>query len=84
MLLRDQELYGLQLVAASRGRLKRGTVYVTLGRMEDKGFITAREEAPPPDEGGLPRRVYRVTAFGRAVYDAWNAAAAHMALRFAR
>ena len=25
--------------------------YVTLGRMEDKGFITSREEAPPADEG---------------------------------
>ena len=25
--------YGLQLVEGSRGRLKRGTVYVTLGRM---------------------------------------------------
>jgi len=37
-LLRHQELYGLQFVAASRGRLKRGTVYVTLGRMEEKGY----------------------------------------------
>jgi DNA-binding PadR family transcriptional regulator len=37
-LLRHQELYGLQLVAASRGRLKRGTVYVTLRRMEEKGY----------------------------------------------
>ena len=84
LLLRDDELYGLQLVAASRGRLKRGTVYVTLGRMEDKGLITSREEAPPPDEGGLPRRVYRATALGRHVYEAWNMAAAHMALRYAR
>jgi PadR family transcriptional regulator, regulatory protein PadR len=84
LLLRDTELYGLQLVAASRGRLKRGTVYVTLGRMEDKGFITSREEAPPADEGGLPRRVYRATALGRHVYEAWTMAAAHMALRYAR
>jgi PadR family transcriptional regulator, regulatory protein PadR len=84
LLLRDTELYGLQLVASSRGRLKRGTVYVTLGRMEDKGFITSREVAPPPDEGGLPRRIYRATALGRHVYEAWNMAAAHMALRYAR
>ena len=56
LLIRDTELYGLQMVAGSRGRLKRGTVYVTLGRMEDKGFITSREVAPPADEGGLPRR----------------------------
>jgi DNA-binding PadR family transcriptional regulator len=72
-------------VAASRNRLKRGTVYVTLGRMEDKGFITSREEAPPPDEGGLPRRLYHATPLGRAVYEAWNAAAIHLAaIRFAR
>src|SRR5579871_2455399 len=34
----ESELYGLQLVALSKRRLKRGTVYVTLGRMEEKGF----------------------------------------------
>ena len=84
LLVRDGELYGLQMVAASKRSLKRGTVYVTLGRMEDKGFITSREEAPPADAGGLPRRVYRVTALGRHVHEAWNAAAAHLAaLRFA-
>ena len=84
LLLRGTELYGLQLVAASRGRLKRGTVYVTLGRMEDKGFIASREAAPPADEGGLPRRLYRATPLGRHVFEAWNVAAAHMAVRFAR
>lgn len=76
-------MYGLQLVAASRGRLKRGTVYVTLGRMEDKGYITSRLEDPPPEAGGMPRRVYEVTALGRRVAAAWAAAAAHLAPRFA-
>ena len=37
LLVGDDDMYGLQLVAASRRRLKRGTVYVTLGRMEEKG-----------------------------------------------
>jgi DNA-binding PadR family transcriptional regulator len=31
--------YGLDLVASSRGKPKRGSVYVTLGRMEQKGFV---------------------------------------------
>ena len=84
LLLRDEELYGLQLVAASRGRLKRGTVYVTLGRMEDKGFITSREEAPPPDEGGPPRREYPATPLARHAYAARNMAAATTAPRYAR
>lgn len=49
--------YGLELVNASRGRLKRGGIYVTLGRMEEKGLV--RSSA---GEGG--RREYRPTALG--------------------
>jgi len=74
-LLRDQELYGLQLVAASRRRLKRGTVYVTLGRMEEKGYITSTLEAAPAGTGGMPRRVYAATALGRRMFAAWTSGA---------
>ena len=66
-------LYGLELVDDSRGRLKRGTVYVTLGRMEDKGLITSRTEDPPEGAGGLPRRLYRPTAQGLRIFKAWSA-----------
>jgi PadR family transcriptional regulator len=71
LLMRDAELYGLELVAASKGRLKRGTVYVTLGRMEEKGYISSRLEDAPADQGGLPRRIYEPTAFGRRVIKAY-------------
>jgi PadR family transcriptional regulator PadR len=80
----DEAMYGLQLVAASRRRLKRGTIYVTLGRMEDKGFISSRLEAAPADAGGLPRRLYEPTALGRRVLAAWTAAAQHFSPRFAQ
>lgn len=73
LLVRHDELYGLQLVSASNGRLKRGTVYVTLGRMEDKGYITFRVEDAPADIGGLPRRMYRASALGRRLLGAWSA-----------
>jgi DNA-binding PadR family transcriptional regulator len=76
LLVRDHEMYGLQLVAASRRRLKRGTVYVTLGRMEDKGYITSRLEDPPAEAGGLPRRLYQPTPLGRRVLSTWTYAAA--------
>ena len=72
LLIRGAELYGLELVAASKGRLKRGTVYVTLGRMEDKGFISSRLEDAPADQGGLPRRIYEPTTFGRRVMKAYT------------
>ena len=84
LLLRDKEMYGLQLVAASRKRLKRGTVYVTLGRMEDKGYIVSRLEPAPLDAGGLPRRVYEATAFGRRVLAAWRHMARQLVPEIAR
>jgi DNA-binding PadR family transcriptional regulator len=75
LLVRHKELYGLQLVNGSRGRLKRGTVYVTLGRMEDKGYITSKLDAAPPGAGGLPRRIYAPTALGRRMLIAWTSGA---------
>jgi len=78
------ELYGLQLVANSRRRLKRGTVYVTLGRMEDKGYITSRLEDAPPEMGGMPRRLYEATPLGRRVLAAWSAATTHLMPEFAK
>lgn len=70
-LLGTGEMYGLELVTASDGTLKRGTVYVTLGRMEEKGYVRSRLEDAPPAAGGLPRRIYEPTAFGRQVASAW-------------
>jgi PadR family transcriptional regulator PadR len=71
LLVEAREMYGLELVAASKGRLKRGTVYVTLGRMEEKGYVQSRLEAAPAEAGGLPRRIYEPTPLGRRVLDAW-------------
>src|SRR5688572_24275471 len=76
--------YGLQLVAASRGRLKRGTIYVTLGRMEDKGYITSTLDDPPPGAGGLPRRIYEPTPLGRRMLSAWTSGAKQLVPEFAR
>jgi PadR family transcriptional regulator, regulatory protein PadR len=59
-------LYGLQIVERSNGAIKRGSVYVLLGRLEEKGFIdvTRTQEANHP---GLPRPHYRLNAAGARV-----------------
>jgi DNA-binding PadR family transcriptional regulator len=49
--------YGLEMVESSRGVLKRGGVYVTLGRMEEKGLVRSAV-------GEAGRRLYRPTALG--------------------
>lgn len=72
-------LYGLQLVELSEGALKRGTVYVTLGRMEAKGYVESEQEAQAPGAIGLPRRIYRPTGLGHRVLRAWTVLARELA-----
>jgi DNA-binding PadR family transcriptional regulator len=77
LLSEHRQMYGLEMVDASGGRLKRGSVYVTLSRMAEKGFIESEEVE---GEGqGPPRNVYRVTGHGARVLAAWQAADAQFA-----
>ena len=74
LLSEHQEMFGLQMVEQSAGRLKRGTVYVTLGRMQEKGYLESRQEPLPPGAIGLPRRLYRPTGLAMRILAAWRAA----------
>ncbi len=80
-LLRGRERYGLELVDASGTALKRGSVYVILARMEEKGFVDSRQEDRPPGAGGLPRRLYRATPYGKKVHAAFSMLGEALALR---
>jgi PadR family transcriptional regulator PadR len=72
-------MFGLQLVERSAGALKRGTVYVTLGRMEAKGLVASEQEPPVPGAIGLPRRLYRPTPLGERMLRAWTMFTNHLA-----
>src|SRR5215510_8246131 len=80
-LLRARERYGLELVDTSGGRLKRGSIYVTLARMEAKGFVESWQEERPPGAIGLPRRLYRATDYGLKVHDAYQLLREALALK---
>jgi len=67
------EAFGLEMVKASQGSLKRGTIYVTLNRMVEKGFIVSRQEKAPTDPG-MPRRYYKITGEGANALKAADAA----------
>jgi PadR family transcriptional regulator, regulatory protein PadR len=68
------ERYGLEMVKESDGALKRGTVYVTLTRMVEKGYLRSRQEREPT-EPGLPRRLYQITGSGLQMLNAIDLAA---------
>jgi PadR family transcriptional regulator PadR len=63
--------YGLQLVSSSDGHLKRGTIYVTLGRMQEKGYVESEADPSAADDLVLPRRIYRPSGYGLQVLKAW-------------
>jgi DNA-binding PadR family transcriptional regulator len=80
-LLEDRERFGLELVDASGGTVKRGSVYVLLSRMESKGFVESRQEERQPGAIGLPRRLYRATPYGLKVRDAYRLLREALALK---
>lgn len=52
-----------------------GTVYVILGRLEEKGFVESRrEELKESSERSVPRRLYKITGQGRRIFNAYTAA----------
>ena len=63
------EMFGLEMVAASEGNLKRGAIYVFLSRMSDKGYVESREEPREFPEIGIPRRKYKATGLGEKVFQ---------------
>ncbi|HHM04752.1 MAG TPA: hypothetical protein ENJ19_03305 [Gammaproteobacteria bacterium] len=82
----DAPLFGLELVRRSAGgelKLKKGTIYVTLERMEKKGLVISElETAPPPHvkEGDfyIPRRLYTLTPKGMQALEALEDAVARI------
>ena len=75
LLVGGRELYGLEMIKRSKGALKRGSIYVVLGRMENQGFIKGREvkEKGTP---GMPRRLYRISGLGERAFATWEVAQA--------
>jgi DNA-binding PadR family transcriptional regulator len=69
-----KKLFGLEMVEASAGELKRGTIYIMLHRMEEGALIKSEQERRPAPEIGIPRRLYEVTGYGQRVLAAYQAA----------
>jgi DNA-binding PadR family transcriptional regulator len=69
LIMMARPLYGLELVEMSDDRLPRGTIYVILNRLEQKGFISSKKEEPRPGVSGMPRRMYEPTGHGGRVYQ---------------
>ncbi len=70
LLVPKGEMYGLEMVKASDGNLKRGSIYVILSRMAEKGYVESREVPREYPEIGIPRRKFMASENGKRVYRA--------------
>ncbi len=57
--------YGLQLVENSNGLFGRGTIYIRLSRLEERGMVVAHYEPRTDMRIMYPRRMYSCTDAGR-------------------
>jgi DNA-binding PadR family transcriptional regulator len=69
--LADADRHGYAIIqaierrTAGAVRLSAGTLYRSIQRMLDDGFIVEIDERPDPDEDDERRRYYRITPLGR-------------------
>ena len=70
MLIENDEMFGLEMVQESEGELKKGTIYVTLQRMSEKGLIESEEVERGEEETGIARRMYFPTSYGERIFKA--------------
>jgi DNA-binding PadR family transcriptional regulator len=75
----EGEAYGVPIVDEIERRtgrsVARAAVYITLRRLEEKGFVSSWTSDPTPERGGKARRCVRLEAEGvRALREARRAA----------
>jgi len=74
-ILSEGEKYGRAIRDECKSRaehaLPLGSLYTTLGRMEDKGLIRSRSEESSAGRGGHRRTFYRITALGQKALSAY-------------
>jgi PadR family transcriptional regulator PadR len=65
----DDEAYGMavydEIVQATGREISAPTIYVTLARLERKGYARTRTGRPTGERGGRARKYYRITKGGK-------------------
>ena len=69
-----------EIVRLAKRDLTLGTVYKTLSRLEEKGFVRSYEGEPTPQRGGRRTRCFVVTTAGRKSLESTLAALRRMAV----
>src|SRR5689334_5011979 len=74
VLMLGDQAYGMaahsRVMELAERPVLRPAVYVTLERLEEKGYLTSTLSDPTPERGGRAKRIYKMTSAGdRALRD---------------
>lgn len=69
--------YGVSIKKEIEDRLKRkvsvGALQSALKRLEDKGYLSAKDGEPTAERGGRPKRFFTITASGKKIMETTRA-----------
>jgi len=54
-----------EILACTGRDVSRGSIYITLDRLETKGYLRSRLADPTPERGGRAKRLFRIEAPGK-------------------
>jgi PadR family transcriptional regulator PadR len=78
----DDSAYGVTILREIRDRaerrVSRGAVYITLDRLESKGFLRSTLADPTPQRGGKAKRLFRVSERGVTALRVYRRALSNM------
>jgi DNA-binding PadR family transcriptional regulator len=61
--LTGRGMYGLEIVEKSGGAVGRASIYILLGRLEEKGFVSVKRPQSAA-HAGMPRPIYKINGDG--------------------
>ncbi len=77
-----EEAYGVkithEIIAQTNREVRLNQVHSALHRLEEKGMITSRMGDPTAERGGRRKRIFTITAYGRATLEEMKALRIHL------
>jgi len=69
----DEQAYGVkithEIIEQTQRSVRLNQVHASLHRLEEKGMIVSKMGDPTPERGGRRKRIFTITAYGRATLN---------------
>ena len=78
----EDQAYGVRITHEIIGQTQRNVrlnqVHASLHRLEEKGMIVSKMGDPTPERGGRRKRIFTITAYGRATLHEMKVVRTHL------